>query len=39
MVDWRCLYEDLKGRGFGSKWINWIRLWIISTKGVGFHEW
>lgn len=22
MVDWRCLYEILEYRTFGSKWIN-----------------
>lgn len=32
MVDWRCLFEVLEGRDFGSKLINWIRLWLTSAK-------
>lgn len=32
MMDWACLIEVLKQRGFRDRWITWIRSWLVSAK-------
>lgn len=32
MVDWDCLMEVLKYRGFGNHWITWVHGWLKSAK-------
>lgn len=32
MVDWDCLLETLRLRGFRNKWITWIEMWLTTAK-------
>lgn len=31
-VNWDCLFEFLRFRGFGERWISWIKIWLTSAK-------
>ena len=31
-VNWRCLLQTLKYRGFVENWIDWIKIWLASAK-------
>lgn len=32
MVDWKFIFNTLKARGFGDKWLGWIKLALIGGK-------
>lgn len=32
MVNWDCLLEVIKKRGFGDRLVQWVEIWLVSAK-------